>query len=280
MRPLKSDEASFSNGPAQLVAALTRSYNCGIQFSVVTTGGVFSNHGEVGVISNGFCIRWVLISGVFLTAGGSGWAGTSGLENSEPDLRVVIDSEGIAARGPSCLKLPFNRMTALSLQIVNKTESRSTLQISGTSRVFGLVPFKATVEPQSQVRAALEAVPLLTGEIDVDLLLKMGAHQRTLKQRFCVLPTGRLLIRIHDGDDRVVSARLRVTGSDGRTYAPDGVVESPFETDGLLELELPAGKAVLKCAHAGERNPSSRKEKVVEVDIPVDRTKALEVRLP
>lgn len=232
------------------------------------------------MISNRSYRRSVLILGVLLTAGESGWAVTSESKDPEPDLRVVIDSEGIAARGPSCLKLPFNRMTALSLQIANKTEHRLTLQISGTSRVFGLVPFKAAVEPQSQLRAALEAVPLLTGEIEVDLLLKVGTHRRTLKQRFCVSPTGRLLIRIHDGDDRVVSARLRVTGSDGRNYAPDGVVESPFETDGLLELELPAGRAVLKCTHSGERITSSREEKVVEVDIPVDRTKALNVRLP
>lgn len=78
----------------------------------------------------------------------------------------------------------------------------------------------------------------------------------------------------------VGSARLQVTGSDGRSYAPDGVGESPFETDGLLELQLPAGKAVLKCTDAGERIPSSRKEKVVEIEIPVDRTKALHVLLP
>ncbi len=232
------------------------------------------------MISNAFCIRGVLIAGVLLFAGESGWAVISECEASESDLRVVIDSEGITADGPSCLKLPFNRMTALSLQIANHTESPATLRISGTTRVFGLVPFKVAVEAQSLVRAGLEAVPLLTGEIEVDLLLKTEAQQRTLKQRFCVLPTGRLLIRIHDGDDRVVSARLRVTGSDGRSYAPDGVVESPFETDGLLELQLPAGKAVLKCAPSGERIPSSRKEKVVAVEIPVDRTKALNVMLP
>ena len=230
--------------------------------------------------SSACCIRWILIAGVLLTAGESGQAIASESEDSEPDLRVVIDSEGIAGSGPPCLKLPFNRMTALSLQITNKTESRSTLQISGTSRVFGLVPFQAAVEPQSQIRAVLEVVPLLTGEIAVDFLLKMGTHQRSLAQRFCVLPTGRLLIKIHDGDDRVVAARLQVTGSDGRSYAPDGVDESPFETDGLLELQLPAGKAVLKCTGAGERIPSSPKEKVVEVEIPVDRTKALNVQLP
>ena len=120
------------------------------------------NHDEVGMISNAFCIRWVLIAGVLLTAGESGWAVTSEPEDSEPDLRVVFDSEGITARGPSCLKLPFNRMTPLSLQIANNTESPSTLQISGTSRVFGLVPFQAAVEPQSQIRTVLEAVPLLT----------------------------------------------------------------------------------------------------------------------
>ena len=95
-----------------------------------------------------------------------------------------------------------------------------------------------------------------------------------------MLPTGRLLIRIHDDDDRVVSARLQVTGSDRRSYAPDGVVESPFETDGLLELQLPAGKVILKCGPSGERIPSSWKETVVEVEIPVDRTKALNVLLP
>ncbi len=227
-----------------------------------------------------FSIRCVLIVGVLLTAGGSGWTGTAGLKDSEPDLRVVIDSEGISARGPACLKLPFNRMTALSLQIANRTESQSTLQISGTSRIFGLVPFKMTVEPQSEVRSAFEAVPLLTGEVEVDLLLRTGTHQRTLKQQFCVSPTGRLLIRIHDGDDRVVSARLSVTGSDGRSYAPDGVVGSFFETDGLLELEIPAGKAVLKCTRSGGQITAPRKEVVVEVDIPVDRTKALNLRLP
>ena len=227
------------------------------------------------MISNDFWMRWVMIFGVLLTAVEGGWAGAPATEDSEPDLRVVIDSEGISAGGPDCLKLPFNRMTALSLQITNKIESRSTLQISGTSRVFGLVPFKMAVEPQSQVRTVLEAVPLLTGEIEVALLLKMGTQRRTVKQRFCVSPTGRLLIRIHDGDDRVVSARLQVTGSDGRSYAPDGVLESPFETDGLLELELPAGKAVLEYARSGGRIPSSRKEKVAEVEIPVDRTKAL-----
>ncbi len=232
------------------------------------------------MILNGFCIRWVLILGTLFTAGESGWAVTPESQDAEPELRVVIDSAGITASGPSCLEVPFNRMTALSLQLVNKTESPATLQISGTSRVFGLVPFQSAVEPQSQVRTVLEVVPLMTGEIEVDLILKMGTRQRSLAQRFCVLPTGRLLIRIHDGDDRVASARLRVTGSDGRSYAPDGVHESPFETDGLLELELPAGKAVLKCTPFGEQTGSSQKEKVIEVEIPVDRTKAVNVLLP
>ena len=199
---------------------------------------------------------------------------------SHEDLEVVLEREGIVVNGDPCLKVPFNRMTGLELQVVNRTAKQATLQIGGTSRVFGVVPFKLSLGPHAEVPAVLEVVPLLTGEVDVDLRLEMGTQERSFTQRFCVLPTGRLLIRIHDDDARVLPARLEVTGSDGRSYAPDGVPDSPFETDGLLELQLPAGKTILRLAPLKEGKTSAEEEKLIEIEMPVDRTRSLDIQLP
>ena len=97
-----------------------------------------------------------------------------------------------------------------------------------------------------------------------------------MDQRFCVLPPARLHARVHDSNDRVAPARVRVTGADGREYAPDGHDAGEFRTEGLFELLVPAGAATISVRPADGNGPSRE----TRVDLPVNRTVFVELPLP
>ena len=90
------------------------------------------------------------------------------------------------------------------------------------------------------------------------------------------MPPARLHARVHDAANRVVAARVRVTGADGREYAPDGHDAGEFRTEGLFELLVPAGEATVSVRPADREGPARE----TRVDLPVNRTVFVELPLP
>ena len=168
-------------------------------------------------------------------------------------------------------------MTPVPVRIKNRTGKDAELQITTRSDVLGLVPFWGRVSAGGNGEAKqLVLIPLMAGEWDADLILTSGDRTRSWTQRFCVLPPARLHARVHDSNDRVAPARVRVTGADGREYAPDGHDAGEFRTEGLFELLVPAGAATISVRPADGNGPARE----TRVDLPVNRTVFVELPLP
>ena len=192
-------------------------------------------------------------------------------------IAVEISPGRIEVEAPECLSLLFNRMTAVQVRMTNRTGKDVELEITTRSDVLGLVPFREGVlDGGNGVGEELVLIPLMAGEWDGDLILTSGDRNRTWTQRFCVLPPARLHARVRDSNDRVVPARVRVTGADGRQYAPDGHEAGEFRTEGLFELLVPAGPATISVRSADGDAPARE----TQVDLPVNRTVFVELALP
>jgi TolB protein len=95
-------------------------------------------------------------------------------------------------------------------------------------------------------------------------------------------PTGRVRVRVLGPDAGMMPARIQLTASDGRAYAPDGgfhrVISATethyFHTMGEFEVELPAGRASIEAVRGWEYRPRS-----VDIDVPANGTTTAELRL-
>lgn len=96
------------------------------------------------------------------------------------------------------------------------------------------------------------------------------------------VPTGRVRIRVHGPDGRIMPAQVQLVASDGRAYAPDGgfhrVIAATethyFLTSGDDEVELPAGRASIEAMRAWEYRP-----RTVTVNVPAGGAKSVDIRL-
>jgi TolB protein len=83
--------------------------------------------------------------------------------------------------------------------------------------------------------------------------------------------TGRVRVRVVDADGGAIPARVYLSASDGRSYAPDGgfhrviaVTETHyFHTRGESEVRVPAGRTTIEAMRGYEYSPAS-----VTVDVP------------
>lgn len=192
-------------------------------------------------------------------------------------IEVVVGSDRLEVEGPECLQLLFNRMTPVPVRMSNTTGADAELEVTTRSDVLGLVPSVRRIPAGSgEVMGQLVLIPLMAGEWKADLTLVAGDRTRTLTQRFCVLPPARLHVRVHDASNRVAPARVRVTGADGRDYAPDGHGAGEFRTEGLFELLVPAGAATVSVRSAHGDAPARE----TRVELPVNRTVFVELPLP
>ena len=197
-------------------------------------------------------------------------------ETGDP-IAFEISPGRMQVEAPECLTLLFNRMTPVPVRIKNRTGKDVELEITTRSDVLGLVPFRREVSAGSNGEGEqLVLIPLMAGEWDADLILTSGDRTRSWTQRFCILPPARLHARVHDSNDRVAPARVRVTGADGREYTPDGHDAGEFRTEGLFELLVPAGAATVSVRSADGDGPSRE----TRVDLPVNRTVFVELALP
>jgi TolB protein len=95
-------------------------------------------------------------------------------------------------------------------------------------------------------------------------------------------PEGRLTGRILGPDGRPISARVYLSASDGRGYAPDGsyhrvisVTETHyFHTDGTFEVDVPAGPVSIEVMRGHEFVPVA-----AEVTVPAGSATSVELRL-
>ena len=192
-------------------------------------------------------------------------------------IAVEISPGRVEVAAPECLTLLFNRMTPVPVGIKNRTGKDAEFEISTRSDVLGLVPFRGEVSAGGNGKGEqLVLIPLMAGEWDADLILTSGDRTRSWTQRFCVLPPARLHARVHDSNDRVAAARVRVTGADGREYTPDGHDAGEFRTEGLFELLVPAGAATVSVRLVDGDGPARE----TQVDLPVNRTIFIELPLP
>jgi TolB protein len=96
-------------------------------------------------------------------------------------------------------------------------------------------------------------------------------RQVPISARRARVASGRVQVRVLGPGGKPVAARIYLTASDGRSYAPDGgfhrvisVTETHyFQTTGEFEVELPAGRATLEAMKGFEYHPRS-----ITVDVP------------
>lgn len=192
-------------------------------------------------------------------------------------IAVEISPGRMQVEAPDCLTLLFNRMTPVPVRMTNRTGKAVELRITTRSDVLGLVPFREEVSAGGNGEGEdLVLIPLMAGEWDDDLILTSGVRTRSWTQRFCVLPPARLHARVRNSNGRVVPARVRVTGADGREYTPDGHSSGEFRTEGLFELLVPAGAATISVRSTDGDAPARE----TQVDLPVNRTVFVELALP
>lgn len=94
--------------------------------------------------------------------------------------------------------------------------------------------------------------------------------------------TGRLRVRVVNGDGRVVPARIQLVASDSRAYAPDdgfarvtAVSETHyFHTPGEFEVTVPAGLVTVEALRGFAYVPASG-----HVDVPAGDTRSLDLAL-
>jgi len=86
-----------------------------------------------------------------------------------------------------------------------------------------------------------------------------------IRSRRTALPEGSLRVTVRGADGRVTAARIYLTASDGRTYAPDGgfhrVISATethyFHTTGRFVVDVPAGRTVVEAMKGYEFWPAS-----------------------
>ena len=167
-------------------------------------------------------------------------------------------------------------MTPVPIFINNQSKERTGISITTSSDILGLIPFRMDVPVDKHKKGELVLIPLMSGEWTANLILSNRGQTRTHSQQFCILPPARFHVRIHDSDDQVVAAQVKVIGSDGRFYAPDGYDSTEFRTEGLFELLLPAGTATIY-VQSTNQEPL---EKKIQVELPANRTVFVNVELP
>lgn len=94
--------------------------------------------------------------------------------------------------------------------------------------------------------------------------------------------TGRVRIRLHDRDGRIMPGQIQLVASDGRSYAPDGgfhrVIAATethyFQTMGEDDVELPAGSASIDASRGWEYRPQA-----VKVDVAPGATRTVDIRV-
>ncbi len=87
----------------------------------------------------------------------------------------------------------------------------------------------------------------------------------SIKARTSRTPTGRVRVRVLGPDGQPMPARIYLSASDGRAYAPDGgfhrVITATethyFHTTGEFEVEVPAGSATIEALRGFEYKPAS-----------------------
>ena len=104
----------------------------------------------------------------------------------------------------------------------------------------------------------------------------------TPKARRARTPTGRVQVSVLGPDGHEVAARVYLSASDGRSYAPDGgfhrvisVTETHyFQTTGKFDVELPAGRVTIEAMKGFEYRPRS-----IKVDVPAGGVRSATITL-
>ena len=105
-----------------------------------------------------------------------------------------------------------------------------------------------------------------------------------ISKRTAATPTGRVRVRVVDGNGRPLPTRIYLEGSDRRGYAPDGgfhrviaITETHyFHTNGTgaFEVEVPAGRTSIEAVHGYEYRPGS-----ITLDVPAGDVREGTIRL-
>jgi TolB protein len=103
-----------------------------------------------------------------------------------------------------------------------------------------------------------------------------------IRSRKPVIPNGRVHVRVLGPDGKPTPARIYVTASDGRGYAPEGGFHRAiaatgtqyFHTTGTFDVNVPAGQTRIEALKGYEYRPSS-----VKIDVAAGGTKSVSIRL-
>lgn len=103
-----------------------------------------------------------------------------------------------------------------------------------------------------------------------------------IRSRKPVIPNGRVHVTVLGPDGKPTPARIYITASDGRGYAPEGGFQRSiaatgtpyFQTTGTFDVNVPAGQTRIEALKGYEYRPSSMK-----LDVTAGGTKSATIRL-
>ena len=166
-----------------------------------------------------------------------------------------------ATRFVSAASRTFN----IPLVVANRDSRTLTLEAVYRSASMESAARDITVRPGAVAAIFLRAVETQPGAVEGTLTLRHAGGIITAPVRFDIRPLVALRVHIRDENDRPVTARIYLTGSDGLAYAPFGAsarvvamdAEYYFHAQDTFEIEMPAGETSIEAARGPEYHLAS-----------------------
>ena len=170
----------------------------------------------------------------------------------------------------------------LFLVVSNRTEHARDFSIGSTDDPLKVIEESVSLQAGESTGIFIRCMGPQAGSFQAELGIRSGDDATRIRLEGEVRQSGRLAVRLFDDQHLPTAARVYLDGADGINHIPDGSFprvmwmsgEHYFHADGLLQAELPVGKAVVEVVKGFEYLPFKK-----EVSIETDQTTRLNVHL-
>lgn len=199
-------------------------------------------------------------------------------------LKVRIRNDEVALlKSPEFMAALVNQPLRYFCIIDNQDKTAAEFSITGARHPVLLVRSGNEIIPAQSCRGFfVDVIPHRSGSFHG--ILHVSAGNRTLNVPYAIESrhASRLQVKILDEDGTPAAARVYLTGSDGRAYAPSGALhrityipgDYYFHADGQFQVDVPEGLTAMEIVRGFEYEPVSR-----EIYVDPLHPKALTVQL-
>ena len=198
--------------------------------------------------------------------------------------RAALAASGFRSSNPAePLVLTQGKLYShLLLVVSNRTRRARDFSIGSAEGSLSVIEESVSLQGGESTGVFIRFMGPQAGAFQAKLGIRSGGHSTRILLEGEVRRSGRLAVRLFDTEDRPTAARVYLNGADGASHIPEGSFgrvmwmsgEHYFHADGLLQAELPTGRATVEVVKGFEYFPFK-----TEVSIEADRTTWLNVRL-